>query len=273
MHAFEGAPAPRRAVVISVGSAAALPPIPVLEDVGPRTNREITTTEQIPNRLVILGGGVVGVEMADALTTLGSEVVVIEAAERLIAREEPFASQLIHEALSGRGVDVRVGIAARGVTRQPDGHVRVELADGTAVEGDQILVATGRRPRTGDLGLETVGLTPGRFVEVDERLRVPEVPWLYAIGDANGRSLLTHVAKYQARVPADLLHGSRGEGLADNPGSPRVIFTEPQIAAVRLTLQQAIDGGMDAHAYDAPSAAMAGASFHGRGAPGTSVAA
>ncbi|MGI8571451.1 MAG: dihydrolipoyl dehydrogenase family protein [Solirubrobacteraceae bacterium] len=260
----------RRAVVVAVGSAAALPPIPGLADVSPWTNREVTTTEEVPARLVILGGGVVGVEMADAFMTLGSKVVVIEAGERLIAREEPFASELIHKGLSERGVDVRLGISARRVTREADGQVRVELADGSAVEGEEILVATGRRPRTEDLGVETVGLKPGEFIEVDEHLQVPGEPWLYAIGDANGRSLLTHVAKYQARVLSDLVDGSRGQGIVDNGGPPRVIFTEPQVAAVGLTLQQAIDRGIDAHAYDAPSAGTAGASFYGRGTPGTS---
>jgi pyruvate/2-oxoglutarate dehydrogenase complex dihydrolipoamide dehydrogenase (E3) component len=260
----------RRAVVIAVGSGAAIPPVPGLAEAAPWTNREITTTEHVPDRLIVLGGGVVGVEMADAFASFGSRVVVVEAGERLIAREEPFASELVQEALAQRGLDVRVGAAARRVTREPDGHIRVELEDGSVLDGEQILVATGRRPRTEDLGLQTVGLEPGRFIEVDENLQVPGVPWLYAIGDANGRALLTHVGKYHARVLADRLDGRRAKGLAEPPGPPRVIFTEPQIAAVGLTLQEAIDRGIDAHAYDASTSGTAGASFYGRGTEGTS---
>jgi dihydrolipoamide dehydrogenase len=259
----------RAAVVIAVGSSAALPPVPGLAEIKPWTNREATTTKTVPSRLVILGGGVVGVEMAEAFTELGAQVVVVEASERLIAREEPFAAEQVREALARRGVAIRLGVLARRVAKDGD-VVRVELMDGTVVQGEQLLVATGRRPRTDDLGLETVGLTPGRTIEVDDRLQVPGTPWLYAIGDVNGRSLLTHVAKHQARVLADLLDGTRSEGVGHDPGPPRVIFTEPQVAAVGLTLEAAIAGGLDARAYDVPSGSTAGASFHGHGAAGTS---
>ena len=259
----------RRAVVIAVGSRAALPPIPGLADAEPWTNREITTTERIPERLIVLGGGAVGVEMAEAFTSLGSTVVVIEAATRLILREEPFAAEELRDALTLRGVDVRLGVRAERVSREA-GVVRVLLSDRTSVEGDEILVAIGRRPLTDDLGLETVGLKPGRFVEVDDRLGVPGLSWLYAIGDANGRSLLTHVGKYQAHVLSEILDGSRTAAIARDSGTPRVIFTEPQVAAVGLSLQDAVDQGLRARAYDVPSSGTAGASFHGRNTPGTS---
>jgi dihydrolipoamide dehydrogenase len=259
----------RRAVVIAVGSRAALPPIPGLADADPWTNREITTAEQIPERLVILGGGVVGVEMADAFTSLGSRVVVIEAEQRLIPREEPFASEELGDALTGRGVDVRIGVRAKRVSRE-DGVVQVLLSDGATVEGDEILVAVGRRPLTDDLGLETVGLETGKFIEVDDHLQVPGLPWLYAIGDANGRSLLTHVGKHQAGVVSEILDGRRTGGVGEDTGAPRVIFTEPQVAAVGLSLQAATDRGLKARAYDVPTSGTAGASFHGRNTPGTS---
>jgi dihydrolipoamide dehydrogenase len=204
--------------------------------------------------------------MADAFSSLGSKVVVIEAALRLIPREEPFASEELREALTVRGVDVRLGIRAERVTRE-DGVVQVTLSDGARVEGDEILVAVGRRPLTGDLGLETVGLEPGRFIDVDEHLRVPGLPWLYAIGDTNGRSLLTHVGKHQARVASQVIAGHGAGGIADDSPPPRVIFTEPQVAAVGLTLQGAIDRGTNARAYDVPTSGTAGASFHGRNRP------
>jgi dihydrolipoamide dehydrogenase len=259
----------RRAVVIAVGSRAAMPSIPGLADAEPWTNREITTTERIPERLVILGGGVAGVEMADAFTSLGSKVVVIEAERRLIPREEPFAAEELREALAERGVDIRLGILAERVSRE-EGVVRVLLSDGASVEGDEIFVAVGRRPLTDDLGLETVGLEAGKFIAVDDHLQVPGLPWLYAIGDANGRSLLTHVGKYQAGVVSEILAGRRTGGIGEDTGSPRVIFTEPQIAAVGLSLQAAVDRGLKARAYDVPTSGTAGASFHGRNTPGTS---
>ncbi len=249
-----------RAVVIATGSGAAIPPIPGLAEARPWTNREVTTATKIPGRLLILGGGVVGVEMSQAYATLGSQVTVIEAGQRLIPREEPYASEQLRQALTGRGVDVRTGVRAETVRRDgPD--VTVTLSDGQAVAGDEILVAAGRRPRTQDLGLQTVGLQPGRPVEVDGRLAVPGLPWLHAIGDANGRSLLTHMGKYQAHVLSQILDG--------HPAAPRVIFTDPQVAAVGLTLMAARHQGAEARAYDVPSSGTAGGAFHGTGTPGT----
>ena len=257
------------AVVVAVGSRAALPPVDGLAEARPWTNREITTTETVPGRLIILGGGVVAVEMASAFRSLGADVVLIERGDRLVARVEPFAAQELLEGLRERGIDVRLDLQASRVSRT-GGIVRVELADGLTVEGDEILVAAGREPLTRDLGLETVGLTPGFSIEVDDSLQVPGVPWLYAIGDVNGRSLLTHMGKYQAHVLSEILLGRRSEGVADHGGAPQVIFTEPQIAAAGATLQDALDEGLDARAYDVPTSGTAGASFHGREAPGTS---
>ena len=208
-----------RAVVIATGSGAAMPPIPGLAKSRPWTNREVTTARKIPGRLLVLGGGVVGVEMAQAYATLGSRVTVIEAGERLIAGEEPFAGQQLRQALTQQGVDVRTGVRAETVRRDgPD--VTVTLSHGQAVAGDEILVAVGRRPRTQDLGLETVGLQPGRPVEVDDRLAVPGLPWLYAIGDANGRSLLTHMGKYQAHVLSEILDGQPATAGVDDAAAP-----------------------------------------------------
>ncbi|MEO6859048.1 MAG: NAD(P)/FAD-dependent oxidoreductase [Solirubrobacteraceae bacterium] len=259
----------REAVVVAVGSGAAMPPIPGLADVTPWTNRQITTSAEIPAALVVLGGGATGVEMAQAYSTLRSRVTVVESAERLLAREEPFAGEQVLAALIERGVDVRVGTTARAV-RRDGATVTVELSDGGHVEGNEVLVAVGRRPRTEDLGLDTVGLEPGREIAVDDLLRVPDLPWLYAIGDVNGRSLLTHMGKYQAHVVSEVIAGGQSRATRDDAGAPRVVFTDPQVAAAGLTLQGARDAGLNARAYDVPSSRTAGASFYGRNTPGTS---
>jgi pyruvate/2-oxoglutarate dehydrogenase complex dihydrolipoamide dehydrogenase (E3) component len=144
------------------------------------------------------------------------------------------------------------------------------LSDGGSVDANEIVVAVGRRPRTDDLGLETVGLGPGREITVDDTLRVPGLSWLYAIGDVNGRSLLTHMGKYQAHVVAEVLAGRQARATRDNAGAPRVVFTEPQVAAAGFTLQAAQDAGLNARAYDVASSRTPGASFYGRDTPGTS---
>ena len=222
----------RRAVVVATGSTAALPPIPGLAEARPWTNREATTASTIPGRLLVLGGGE------------------------------------LRQALTGRGVDVRTGLRAMAIRR--DGpEVTVTLSDGQQIHGEEILVAAGRRPRTQDLGLETVGLRPGQMIEVTDRLAVPGLPWLYAIGDANGRSLLTHTGKYQAHVLSEILDGHPAAVTGDDASAPRVIFTDPQVAAVGLTLQAARDQGVHARAYDVPSSGTAGGAFHGAGTPGT----
>jgi dihydrolipoamide dehydrogenase len=260
----------RRAVVIATGSEAAIPPIPGLAEANAWTNRAATTSEDVPGRLIVLGGGVVGVELGQAWFTLGSKVTIVEAAPRLIAREEEFASQLVHESLVERGVDVHVGSPAVSVSR--NGTVTVRLESGEELVGDELLVGVGRRAATRDLGLEAFGLEGGRAVEVDEKLRVPGHDWLYAIGDANGRAQLTHIGKYHARIAADVILGrdAKLDEHAGGPLSPRVVFTDPQVAAVGHTLASAREAGIDARAVDTETSGTAGGSFYGRNAPGTS---
>jgi pyruvate/2-oxoglutarate dehydrogenase complex dihydrolipoamide dehydrogenase (E3) component len=261
----------RRAVVVATGSEAAVPPIPGLAEAKPWTNREATTSKRVPPRLIVLGGGVVGVELGQAWSSLGSTVTIVEALPRLLGREEEFAAQQVHEALVERGIDVRTGSPATEVS--PDGNgVTVRLESGDELVGDELLVAVGRRPTTRDLGLETVGLEPGRYVEVDDTLRAAGTDWLYAIGDANGRALLTHMGKYQGRIAADVIAGreARLDPRASSALSPRVVFTDPQVAAVGHTLESAQAAGIDARAVDHPTGGIAGGSFYGRGAPGTS---
>jgi pyruvate/2-oxoglutarate dehydrogenase complex dihydrolipoamide dehydrogenase (E3) component len=207
---------------------------------------------------------VVGVELAQAWRSLGSQVALVEALDRLIAREEPFASEQVEQALRDRGVDVRVGVKASAV-RASDGEVEVELESGGTVRGDELLVAIGRRPSTHELGLETVGLEPGEPIEVDDSMRASD--WLYAIGDVNGRALLTHMGKYQARIAADAILGEGGPCIAltaQGERSPRVIFTDPQVAAVGYTLAAAQENGLNVRAVDVPTQGNAGASFYGR---------
>lgn len=258
----------RRAVVLAPGTAPVMPPIPGLTEARPWTNREATTTARVPSRLIVLGGGTIGVELAYAFATLGAEVTLIESAPRVLAREEPFASDDVSAGLTAVGVTLHVGTQAVAVTRRGD-EVGVELDDGSWVHGQEILVAVGRRPLTADLGLECVGLTPGETIEVDATFRVPGHPWLYALGDVNGHALLTHMGKYQARLAADHILGRRVEPLAEALPAPRVTFTDPQVAAVGHTLAGAREAGIDARAVDVATADNPGASFIGKGAPGT----
>ncbi|MEP7335837.1 MAG: NAD(P)/FAD-dependent oxidoreductase, partial [Actinomycetota bacterium] len=260
----------RRAVVVATGSGPVMPPIPGLNEARPWGNREATTAKEAPESLVILGGGVVGVELAQAWASLGTRVTIVEGLHRLISREEPFACEQVEAALRELGVDVRKGTRATSVTREDGGEVTVGLEDGTSASGAELLVAVGRRPATDGLGLETVGLEPGQVVQVGEELRSPAHGWLYAIGDCNGRALLTHMGKYQARVAADVILGRDARIVSDGPLSPRVIFTNPQVAAVGHTVASAEEAGLKVRAIDAETSANAGASFVGRDAPGTS---
>ena len=260
--------AARRAVVIATGTEPVVPPIPGLREAHPWTNREAVTAKEVPSSLVVLGGGTVGVEIADAFASFGSQVTVIEAGPRVLAREEPFAGDEVCAAFAEAGIEVRADTRATAVTRT-DGRVTVELDDGSSVSGDEILVAVGRRILSADLGLDDLGVEPGHPIEVDDTLRVPGHDWLYVIGDANGRALLTHMGKYQGRIAADRILGRDVPLRSDRGLSPRVTFTDPQVAAVGHTLASAQEAGIDARAVDVPTGGNAGGSFVGRGAPGT----
>jgi dihydrolipoamide dehydrogenase len=259
----------RRAVVLATGSAAAIPPIDGLGEARPWTNREATTAKAVPGRLLVLGGGAAGVELAQAWASLGSSVVLVEAEPRILSGEEEFASQQIGEGLESTGVEVRTGARATAADRGPSGQVSLQLEGGDELRGDELLVAVGRRARTEDIGLEKVGVKPHGYLDVDDELRVEGSDWLYAIGDVNGRALLTHMGKYQGRIAADVILGRAATATADRRGSPRVVFTSPQLAAIGHTLENAKVEGIDARAVDVETSATAGASFHGRNTPGT----
>jgi dihydrolipoamide dehydrogenase len=256
----------RKAVVVATGSSPLIPPIEGLREAEPWTNREATTAKDVPGRIAILGGGVVGVEMAQAYSSLGSEVTLIERGDRLIAREEPFASDHVEQSLRENGVDVRLGVGATAV-RAEGGEVTLELDEGGPVRADELLVAIGRKLNSDDIGVETIGLEPGKPIEVDDSMRTAEHDWLYAIGDVNGRALLTHMGKYQARIAADVILGYPSGCIASNADgsrSPRVIFTDPHVAAVGYTLDAAQQDDLNVRAIDVSTQGNAGASFYGR---------
>lgn len=260
-----------RAVVVATGSTSLLPPLPGLAGARPWTNREATTASAAPSSLLVLGGGVVGVELAQAWASLGSRVTVIEGAQCVLAREEPFAGEQVAAGLRALGVEIRTGVHAVAARRAAgDGDVALQLDDGTEVSGAELLVAVGRRPATDGIGLETIGLEPGGPIEVGPNLRAPGHRWLYAIGDVNGHAPLTHMGKYQGRLAADAILGKDVALRSDGPLSPRVIFTDPQVAAVGHTLASAREAGLNVRAVDVQTSGTAGASFVGRDAAGTS---
>jgi pyruvate/2-oxoglutarate dehydrogenase complex dihydrolipoamide dehydrogenase (E3) component len=267
-----------RAVVLATGSSAVVPPIEGLRDIRTWDSRDVTTASHVPARLLVLGGGVVGVEMAQAYRRLGAaEVTVVEAADRLLGNEEPFVDLDLRAAFEAEGIVVHTGVKAVAARRpDPDGPVALVLEDGRELEGDELLVATGRRPNTADLGLDAVGLEPGRPVEVDDQLRALGVPggWLYAVGDVNGRALLTHHGKYQARLVGDHIAGRQAGGRevaarADHDALVRVVFTDPQVAAVGLTERAAADRGVDVDVVRYGYGDTAGGALLGDGVRGT----
>ena len=258
----------RRAVVVATGSTALVPDIPGLRDAQPWTNRNATTAHEVPPRLGILGGGVVGVEMAQAWGALGSKVTLVHRGQRLIEREEPFAGEQVLESLRGLGVDIRLARSAAHVAR--DGAFSIALDDGSSIEVDELLVAVGRTPGTTGIGLEVLGIETGKPLRVGEDLRVPGHDWLFAVGDVNGRALLTHMGKYQGRLAADAILGRSVKLRSDGGQSPRVIFTDPQVGAVGLTLGAAQEAGIKVRHVDVETGGNAGGSFIGHGAPGTS---
>jgi len=238
----------RHAVVLATGSDPWIPYVPGLHEAVPWTNREATDVREVPKRLVVIGGGPVGCEMAQALHALGAEeTTIMDVTDRLLPRHEPFAGQLVAQSFRESGIDVRVGRTVASVERPiAGGPVTVRADDGSPLEADEILVAAGRRPNVAGIGLETAGLAPDGPVSVDATMRATGVPggWLYAAGDVNGRNLLTHMGKYQARVCADVI-AARAKGqpedrsalrdTADDRGAPQAIFTDPQVCAAGRT--------------------------------------
>jgi dihydrolipoamide dehydrogenase len=263
-----------RAVVVATGTTAAMPPIPGLAESKPWDNRAVTAAKQLPRRLVVLGGGAIGAEMAQAYRRLGcDEVTIVEGLDRLVPREEPFAGDELRGAFEAEGIVVVTGTKAVRVERSgDDGPVTLALENDRTITADELLVAVGRRPATADLGLDIVGLEPGKPVEVDDRLRAVGVPgdWLYAVGDCNGRALFTHMGKYQARLAGDVILGKDVSDVADDGMIPRVTFTDPQVAAVGLTEAEARDRYGNVRVVTYPTGGVSAGSTLGEGVKGTS---
>ncbi|MBG7700359.1 NAD(P)/FAD-dependent oxidoreductase [Streptomyces sp. MC1] len=263
----------RHAVAVCTGSRAALPDLPGMDTLRPWTSREATSAQRPPGRLAIVGAGVVGVEMATAWQALGSRVTLLAREDGLLPRMEPFAGELVTERLREAGADVRFDVSVVSARRLGDGEVRITLSDGDELTADEILFATGRAPRSEDIGLGTVGLTPGDWLPADDSLTVTAVPgnWLYAVGDVNRRALFTHQGKYQARIAGAVIAArARGEELdtdrwaphsstADLEAVPGVVFTDPEVASVGLTAAQAERDGRAVDVVDYEIGHLAGA--------------
>ncbi len=276
----------RHAVAVCTGSAALLPDVPGLRDANPWTSRDATSAKRAPARLAILGGGVVAVELATAYAGFGTEVTVL-ARSGLLGHEEPFAGELVQEGLGSLGATVRTGVSPASVRREGP-EVVVELDDGSSVTADELLVATGRVPRTMGLGLEGLGLEGwgmgdeqhGGWLDVDDTMLVRGTDWLYAVGDVNHRALLTHQSKYQARAAGEVIAARANGGevddapwgrhvaTADHRAVPQVTFSEPEVASVGLTEAAAREAGLDIHVVDYDLGDLGGASLHADGYSG-----
>jgi pyruvate/2-oxoglutarate dehydrogenase complex dihydrolipoamide dehydrogenase (E3) component len=228
-------------VIVATGSEPLRPPVEGLGGPHVWTNREATTLREVPGRVVVLGGSAVGVELGQFFSRMGVRVSIVETADRLVPREHPRVGELTRGVLEAEGIEVHTGAAATRVLRA-GATTTVEVADGTSIDTDVVLLATGRRPRTAGLGLDTVGVEVDErgAIPVDERCRAADGLW--ALGDVTGVALFTHVATYQGRVVADNIlghaHTARYEGI------PRVVFSDPEVAAVGLSPDAARSAGI-----------------------------
>lgn len=263
--------AARHAVAVATGSRAAIPNIDGLRAATPWTSREATSTQTVPSSLAIIGGGVVAAEMATAFAGFGTAVTVISRSA-LLGGMEPFAGELVAKELRKQGVTVLLDTKTTRVTRSAAG-VTVETGDGQSIIAEEVLVATGRTPHTDDIGLESIGLTPGDWLDTDDTMLVRGFDWLYAAGDVTHRALLTHQGKYQARAAGDVIAArAKGEPVLDDPWGahvatadheavPQVTFTEPEVASIGLTDAAARDAGYEVRSVDYQIGNVAGASI------------
>lgn len=259
-----------RGVVIATGTSPTMPPIAGLADAKPWTNRDIVKIRDVPASLIVLGGGAIGLELAQAFTRFGTQVIVIEALDRVLAPEEPETSELLTTVLRGEGVDIRIGEAATGVTRSAAGVVTVTLADGSEVRADEILVAAGRTPNGLGLGLDTVGLdeTARPSFTVDEHMRINGAVGLWAVGDIAGRGAFTHMAVYEAGVAVDDILTKAAPRLAESHAVSRATFTDPEIGSVGMTEAQARAAGINVRIGLADSSTSSRGWIHGEGNAG-----
>jgi pyruvate/2-oxoglutarate dehydrogenase complex dihydrolipoamide dehydrogenase (E3) component len=272
----------RHAVVVSTGSVPTRPSIPGLDAVRSWSSRGATSAQRVPGRLGVLGGGVVGVEMAQAWARLGSRVTLVVRDERLLTSMEPLVSDLVLAGLGADGVDVRLGSGVESVAPAGSGGAGSAIAlriGAETVEVDEFLIATGRRPNTADVGLDTVGLRTDRALAVDDSGRVPGFDWLYGTGDVTGRAPLTHQGKYAARIAAAAIVARAGGAVAapqpwseyaataDHHAVPQVVFTDPEVAFVGRTAERAAADGLPVRTVDL-DIAVAGSYLHADGYTG-----
>jgi pyruvate/2-oxoglutarate dehydrogenase complex dihydrolipoamide dehydrogenase (E3) component len=278
----------RHAVVLSTGSSPAIPDVPGLLEAKPWTSRDATSSKKVPQRLAVIGDGPVACEMADTWSALGAKVTILSRHERILDRYEPFVGEQLAAAFAKRGISIRTKVNTTRVNRSnAKGPIEIELDDGTTMDTDELLVATGRKPNTGNIGLETVGLKPQQWLDVDDTCLVRgglgkgENDWLYAVGDINHRALLTHIGKYQARACAkailerarggrtvfddDQAEWSQSVAKADHNMVPQVIFTDPQVASVGLIERDAKDLGLNTRSVDSDIGNLPGAQLKEEG--------
>jgi pyruvate/2-oxoglutarate dehydrogenase complex dihydrolipoamide dehydrogenase (E3) component len=276
------------AVVLATGTWAAVPPIPGLREAEPWTSRDVTNLHEVPERVIVIGGGVVGCESTTWLYGLGAHVTMLCREEGLLARNEPFAGEFVADAMRKAGVDVRLNaqpteVRRGAITTTDEGKLRgsevTVVVGGEEFIADEVVIAAGRTPRSTGLGLEAVGLSDGGYVETDDSMMVVGVAgqWLYAVGDITGRALLTHMGKYQARVCGDVIaarakgeptDGLRFRATSDHGRVPQVTFTDPQVASIGLTEAEARAGVAPVRCLEYDLAALAGTSLQRDGYKG-----
>lgn len=270
----------RHAVAVCTGSTPTVPDdLPGLAEARPWTSRDATSARTAPRRLAVIGGGVVAAEMASAYAGFGTEVTVL-VRRGMLGNMEPFAGDAVVAGLRAAGANVRLGVSPERVERDGDGTVTITLEGGETVVADEVLIATGRTPRTTGVGVESVGLEPGAWIEVDDTLAVTApsvaptdgaVPWLYAVGDVNHRALFTHQGKYQARAAGDAIAAralgrSVGDGrfgvhtaTADHVAVPAIVFADPEVATVGSTAARAEESGIAVRVADVSFSSVSGA--------------
>jgi pyruvate/2-oxoglutarate dehydrogenase complex dihydrolipoamide dehydrogenase (E3) component len=257
-----------RAVILGTGTSPATPPIVGLPDARPWTNRDIVKVRDVPESMIVVGGGAIGLELAQAFSRFGAKITVIEALDRILGPEEPESSELLTAVLRDEGIDVRTGVGISQVTRGQ--HVTATLADGSSVTADEILVAAGRSPIVRRIGLHTVGLdeTARPALVVDEHMRVTGATKLWAIGDIAGKGAFTHMAVYEAGVAVDDILDVPAPRVAEDHAVSRVTFTDPEVGSVGLTEAQARAAGINVRVGLADSSTSSRGWMHGVGNEG-----
>ena len=258
-----------KGIVLATGTSPAIPPIPGLQESNPWTNRDIVKVREMPESLIVLGGGAIGLEMAQAFARFGCEVTIIEASGRILAAEEPESSELLTKVLTDEGITIKVGVAAASVSRNRHGFT-VTLADETSVTAAQLLVSAGRTPNLRGIGLKTIGLdeTARPAFTVDEKMRIAGVDGVWAIGDIAGKGAFTHMAMYHAGIAFDSIMGVDTPRLSQDHAVSRVTFTDPEIGSVGMSEAQARAAGLRVGIGIADSSTSSRGWIHGEGNAG-----